>query len=94
MPRTAPRTKPTQVESLRRGLEIARLLAEKPHRTEELAEAVDLDRRSVEILMAGLRDAGLEIETEVRDQRYRYHSLRVIPTWLARAVRALGRIGA
>lgn len=90
--RSAPRKpQPTQAETLRRGIEMARLLATRPHRVEELAAALGMQRLAAERLLAQLRGAGLEIETEARG-RERYHSLRVIPTWLARAVKALGPV--
>lgn len=78
----------TQAETLRRGIETARLLWERPRRVEEVAEELDLERRAVERLLAGLRDAGIEIQTEARG-RERYHSIRTLPTWLARAIRTL-----
>jgi DNA-binding transcriptional ArsR family regulator len=61
-----------------------RLLRERPHRTEEIGDALGVPRRTVERLLAGIREAGLELETEVRG-RERYHSLsretlaRVLP---------------
>jgi predicted DNA-binding transcriptional regulator YafY len=85
MPRPAPRT---QVETMRRGIEMARMLREKPRRVQEIADELGLERRVAERLLAGLREAGLEIDTEVR-ARERYHSLRSVPSWLARAIRVL-----
>ena len=77
-------------ETLRRGIEAARLLWERPRRVVELAEALDLETRAVERMLVGLRTAGLEIETEARG-RERYHRLVAMPAWLARAVRQLSR---
>ena len=87
-----PRTNASQVAALRLGLELARLLVERPRRVEELVEELEVQPRSVQRLLAGLRDADVEIESEVRHQRERYYSIKVVPTWLARAVRVIGRV--
>jgi DNA-binding IclR family transcriptional regulator len=85
MPRPTPRTKPSQADTLRRGLEAIRLLREKPRRTEELAAELGIEQRSAERLLAAIREAGLDLVTEVRNQRHRYYSLpaktlaRVLP---------------
>jgi hypothetical protein len=79
----------TQAEVLRRGIDLARLLVERPHRVVELAAALHSETRSVERLLEGLREAGVKLTVEVRG-RERYHSIRAIPLWLARAARTLG----
>lgn len=78
----------SQTQTLRRGIEMVRLIYERPRRVEELADELHMERRAIERLLAGLRLAGLEIVTEARG-RERYHSLRAMPVWLARAVRSL-----
>ncbi len=69
---------------LRQALAAIRLLRERPRRTEEIARELGVPRRTAEKILAGIRDAGLELATEVRGQE-RYHSLsrrtlaRVLP---------------
>ncbi len=66
----------TQAAVLRRAIDAARLLAE------ELAA----DERTTKRLLAGLREAGLEVEVQRgADARWRY-SLRALPAWLARVI--------
>lgn len=81
----------TQAEVLRRGIRLAQLLAERPRRSRDLAHELDVDLRTVDRLLADLRTVGIAVETEVR-HRERYHALRVIPAWLARAVKIVGRL--
>ena len=88
MPHSAPRAKPDQAQLLRRGIEAARLLVEKPRTVEELGQELDLDERTTRRLLAGLREAEVTLEVEV-DWRERRYSIRVLPVWLARAVRVL-----
>lgn len=64
---------PTQVEALRRGLSLAALLWSEPRRVADLAGDLDLAPRDIQRLMAGLREAEIEITTEVRG-RERYHN--------------------
>lgn len=82
---SAPRT---QVDYLRRGIEAARLLVEKPHRTVELAEALGVQPRMAARLLEQLREAGVEVETTTKNTE-RYHHIRVVPTWLLRAARVI-----
>lgn len=81
----APRT---QAAYLRRGIEVAALISQRPRTVTEIAEELAVERRLVQRLLASLRGAGLEIETAV-DWRDRRYSLKVVPTWLAKAARAL-----
>jgi len=57
-----------------RALTAIRLLRERPHRTEEIARELGCPRHTAERILAGIRGAGLEIETEVRKQE-RWHAL-------------------
>jgi len=79
-----PRAKPDRTTMLRQALTAIRLLRERPHRTKEIAQELGVPRHTAERVLAGIRGAGLEIETEVRKQE-RWHSLaretlaRVLP---------------
>ncbi len=83
MPRSV-KTQPNRSTILVQALTAIRLLRERPRRTEEIAAELGCPRRTAERILAGIRDAGLEITTEVRGAE-RYHSLpaktlaRVLP---------------
>lgn len=78
----------SQAEALRRGLRLAALIWTEPRRVSDLMRELELEERDVQRLIAGLREAGLDIRVEAR-VRERYYSLAAMPDWLERAIRTL-----